>query len=90
MIFRVFMGTLLKKPFKSQRAMQQLIRASDTDWTIVQPPRLINEPAIGKIRVDADALPEKGFRISRAGLASFMVAQLNSTEWVRREPCIAW
>ncbi|MBV8673147.1 MAG: NAD(P)H-binding protein [Acidobacteriaceae bacterium] len=90
MIFRVFMGTLLKKPFKSQRAMQQLIRASDTDWTIVQPPRLVNDATIGRIRVDTDALPEKGFRISRAALASFMVAQLKSTEWVRREPCIAW
>ena len=89
-LFRSIIGTLLKKPFKSQRAMQQLIRASDTDWTIVQPPRLLNQPATGKIRVDGDALPEKGSRISRADLAAFMVAQLESSEWVRREPCIAW
>jgi putative NADH-flavin reductase len=90
LLFRVFMGTLLRKPFKSQREMQQLIRASDTDWTIVQPPRLVNEPATGKVRADGDALPEKGFRIARADLAAFMVAQLENTEWVRREPCIAW
>ena len=90
MVFRIFMGTLLRKPFKSQRAMQELIRASDTDWTIVQPPRLVNEPATGRIRVDGDALPEKASRISRADLAAFMVAQLKSTEWVRREPCICW
>jgi putative NADH-flavin reductase len=90
LLFRLFMGTLLRKPFESQRAMQQLIRNSDTDWTIVQPPRLVNAPARGKIRVDADALPEKGSRIARADLAAFMVAQLESTEWIRREPCIAW
>lgn len=90
LLFRIFMGTLLRKPFKSQRAMQELIRDSDTDWTIVQPPRLVNDPATGQIRVDGDALPEKGFRIARADLAAFMVAQLESTEWVRREPCIAW
>jgi len=89
-MFRVFMGTLLRKPFKSQRAMQQLVRASNTDWTIVQPPRLLNKPATGKIRVDGDALPENGSRISRADLAAFMLAQLESTEWIRREPCIAW
>ena len=88
--FRVFMGTLLKKPFKAQREMQQLIRASGTEWTIVQPPRLINKPATGKIRVDADALPEKGLRIARADLAAFMLAQLQSTEWVHRQPCISW
>jgi putative NADH-flavin reductase len=90
LLFRLFTGTLLRKPFKSQRAMQQLIRNSDTDWTIVQPPRLVSGPARGKIRVDADALPEKGSRIARADLAAFMVAQLESTEWIRREPCIAW
>lgn len=88
--FRVFIGTLLRKPFKSQREMQQLIRASDTDWTIVQPPRLVNQPATGKIRVDADALPDKGLRIARADLAAFMLAQLTSTGWLCREPCIAW
>jgi putative NADH-flavin reductase len=90
LLFRVFSGTLLKKPFKSQRAMQQLIRTSNTDWTIVQPPRLVNQPGTGKIRVDAEALPAKGFRIARSDVASFMLAQLLSTEWVRREPCIAW
>jgi len=84
------MGTLLRKPFKAQREMQQLIRASGTEWTIVQPPRLINKPATGKIRVDADALPEKGLRIARADLAAFMLAQLQSTEWVHRQPCISW
>lgn len=89
-LFRTVMATVLKKPFKAQRSMQQLIRASDTDWTIVQPPRLVNELRTGKIRVDADALPEKGLRIARADVAAFMLAQLTSTEWVRREPCIAW
>lgn len=89
-VFRVVIGTLLRKPFKSQSAMQEIIRASDTDRTIVQPPRLVNAPATGKVPVDAEALPEKGSRISRADLAAFMVAQLENTEWIRREPSIAW
>jgi putative NADH-flavin reductase len=89
-VFQVLMATLFKRAFESQRAMQRLIRASNTEWTIVQPPELLNEPAIGKIRVDADALPERGLRIARADVAAFMVAQLKSTEWTHREPYISW
>jgi putative NADH-flavin reductase len=88
--FRILMATLFKKAFESQREMQRLVRASDTDWTIVQPPELVNAPATGKVRVDAEALPEKGLRISRADVAAFMVAQLEIAEWVRRDVCISW
>jgi putative NADH-flavin reductase len=90
MMARVLDATLLKKPFASQRAMQTLIHASGTEWTIVQPPRLLNAPGRGQYRVEADALPAGGTTIARADLATFMLAQLATTEWVRRSPFIAW
>jgi len=82
--------TLLRRAFAAQRAMQELIFASDVDWTIVQPPFLLNEPGRGVYRVDGEGLPPRGMRIARGDVAAFMVAQLGSAEWVRKSPFIAW
>jgi putative NADH-flavin reductase len=90
MFLRVIQATVLKKPFASQRRMQQLVRMSETEWTVVQPPRLLNQPGKGSWRVDADALPANGTTIARADVAAFMLAQLTSDEWVGRSPFIAW
>lgn len=90
LFLRVIESTVLKKAFQAQRAMQMLIQASDTDWTVVQPPRLLNAPGGGPYRVDGEALPVGGTKIARADVASFMLAQLTSREWVRKAPFIAW
>lgn len=87
---RIIQATVLKKAFASQRAMQLRIQASDVDWTVVQPPRLLNAPGRGQYRVDGEALPAGGTTIARADVASFMLEQLSSTEWVRKSPFIAW
>lgn len=90
LMMKVVGATILKNPFASQRAMQELIRRSDRDWTIVQPPRLVNAEGRGIWRVDAAALPSGAVRIARADVAAFMLAQLSSTEWMRKSPFIAW
>lgn len=88
-IFKAVKATLLRKPFESQTEMQKMVRASDTEWTIVQPPRLLNTPGTGRVRVDGEALPANGVTIPRADVAAFMLAQLQSPEWVRRDVYIA-
>lgn len=70
--------------------MQELIFASNVDWTIVQPPFLLNEPGRGVYRVDGEGLPPRGMRIARADVAAFMLAQLGSVQWVRKSPFVAW
>ncbi len=82
--------TLLRHAFAAQRAMQKLIRTSDAEWTIVQPPLLLDEPGRGVYRVDGDGLPPRGMRIARGDVAAFMLAQLSSAEWVRKAPFVAW
>ena len=88
-LFRLVKATLLRKPFESQTAMQAMVRASSTEWTIVQPPRLLNSPGKGRYRVHGEALPANGAVIPRADLAKFMLAQLTSAEWVRRDVYVA-
>jgi len=82
--------TLLRRPFEAQRAMQELIHASETEWTVVQPPFLLNAPGRGLFQVSGEGLPSRGMRIARADVAQFMLAQLTSTEWVRKSPFLAW
>lgn len=89
MVFRLVKATLLRRVFASQTAMQAMVRASDTEWTIVQPPRLVNAPGKGRTRVDGEALPVNGVVIPRADVAAFMLAQLESAEWARRDVYVA-
>ena len=81
---------VLKRPFEAQRAMQGLIHASETEWTVLQPPFLLNAPGRGACRVDDESLPPRGMRIARADVAQFMLAQLSSREWVRKSPFVTW
>ncbi|MGC2636732.1 MAG: NAD(P)H-binding protein, partial [Acidobacteriaceae bacterium] len=90
LFLRVIQATVLKKPFHSQRKMQEMVRVSDTEWTVVQPPRLLNSQGRGTWRVDGDALPAHGTTIARADVASFMLQQLTTREWVRKSPFVAW
>jgi putative NADH-flavin reductase len=76
--------TLLKYPVEAQRAQYRILAASDLDWTMALPPMLTNGPATGHIRVDGDALPRGATHLSRADVADFMFAQLNSEQWSRR------
>lgn len=90
LMVEVMDATILKKAFAAQRAMQLLIRASDVEWTVVQPPRLLNRAGRGKFRVDGEALPAGGTQIGRADVATFMLAELDRTDWVRKSPFLAW
>lgn len=82
-------ATLFRKPFSAQRAMQQMIRASDTDWTVVLPPLLVNSTGTGSYRVDGETLPAGGLFISRVDLAKYMLAQLSNAEWLRHDVYVA-
>ena len=81
---RIVYRTVLKWPVASQRAQWAALSASGLNWTMVMPPMLTNGPATGRYRVDGEALPRNGSRISRADVAEFMMQQIASSEWVRR------
>ncbi len=54
-------------------AMEELLRKSGLDWTIVRPPELKDKPYTGKYRTREEHLPLFGFSISRANVADFML-----------------
>ncbi|HEY0264242.1 MAG TPA: NAD(P)H-binding protein [Granulicella sp.] len=81
---------ILKYPVASQVSQYATLAKSDLDWTMVMPPMLTNGRARGRYRVDGDALPEGGSRISRADVADFMMQQLASKEWSRKGVYLSW
>jgi putative NADH-flavin reductase len=83
-------NTFLKYPVASQISQWRDLSQSDLDWTMVMPPMLTNGPGHGSFRVDGEALPRNGSRISREDVADFMMKQIGSSEWVRRGVYISW
>jgi putative NADH-flavin reductase len=80
--------TLLRNPFADQMAQEQLLAASEIDYTIVRAPRLTDGPFTGKYRVLPDALPPGALHIARADVAGFMLEQLTDPRFHRQGPYI--
>ena len=82
--------TFLKWPIASQISQWNDLSHCDLDWTMVMPPMLTNTPARSTYRIDGDALPRNGSRISRADVADFMMQQIDNPKWIRKGVYIAW
>ncbi len=66
------------------REMERALIESEPDWTIVRPPRLTNGPRTGRYRVEGGHLPRRGFLISRAEVAHFMLDETGKGARVRK------
>ena len=86
----VIYNTFLKWPVAAQRAQFASLSRSGLDWTMVMPPMLVNRPGRGVYRIDGDALPRNGMRISRSDVADFMMRQISDLEWVGKGVYISW
>ncbi|MEV2268468.1 NAD(P)H-binding protein [Nonomuraea africana] len=63
---------LLAQPYADQRRMEEIVRASDLDWTIVRLNRLLDGPATGGTRVSPALLP-KPTGTTRADVATTLL-----------------
>jgi putative NADH-flavin reductase len=69
-----------------RQAEYELLAASHTDWTMVRLPLIGQTDEIGEIAVSLHDCPSGN--ISATDLALFMIAQLNSREYVKQAPFI--
>lgn len=81
---RIFKPLLLKTIYEDKDRQEALIRASDTDWTIVRPGFLTNGPLTGKYRVLTDLQGVTAGRISRADVAHFILQEILTDRYVRQ------
>jgi putative NADH-flavin reductase len=98
----LLIGTLLmplaKAAFGANYAdlaqMEDVVRDSGLDWTIVRPPRLTDSPLTdspltGRYRLAYEQNLRRGLTVSRSDLAHFMLLSLNLPDAVRRTVRIA-
>jgi len=69
--------------------METTVESSGLDWVILRPAILSDDPATGKVQVFQAETGEKAHKITRADLASFMIAQLSNNEYLHQVVTIA-
>jgi uncharacterized protein YbjT (DUF2867 family) len=89
------MPKIFAGPFADVRAMESVITATDLDWTLVRPVRLVNTAVTGRYRVRPDYPPPGGRKIARADVAHFIGSLLEATgqnegTWLRACPALAY
>jgi len=85
---RQLLAPLTKAAFRKRYAdlarMEDVLRESCTDWTIVRPPRLTDGPLTGTYRIANGQNLRRGLSISRADVAHFMLRALGQPETIRQ------
>ena len=85
---RVLWATLADK-MRDKETMEEAIRASELDWTIVRPPALKNRSGTGRYRTGTDLKIRLTSWISRADLADFLLREATTPAYLREAPRIA-
>jgi putative NADH-flavin reductase len=89
-LVKLILPRVFAKPFADVRRMEDLIRASDLDWTLVRASRLVNAPGTGQYRVSPDYPPRGGAKIARADVANFIATAVTEDGWLRSAPALAY
>jgi uncharacterized protein YbjT (DUF2867 family) len=72
-----FISVFARDVYADLAEMEDEIRRSATEWTVVRPPRLVSKPLTGKYRTVVGANVPRGYSISRADVAHLMLAALD-------------
>lgn len=89
-VVKFILPKIFATQFADVRAMEQVIRASDLDWTLVRPTRLVNSGVTQKYRTAPDYAPPGGRKISRADVAQFIGTVLEQDAWLKAAPALAY
>jgi uncharacterized protein YbjT (DUF2867 family) len=92
-IIRYLADPIVKRALREHYAdlarMEDVLRDSDLDWTIVRPPRLTSKPVTGRYRTAYGQNLRRGVFVSRADVAHYMLSILDQPETFRRTVGIA-
>ncbi|XVS66036.1 NAD(P)-dependent oxidoreductase [Actinosynnema sp. CA-299493] len=80
---------VLKHPWGDMARMEEVVRASGLEWTIVRPPQLTDGPRTDAYRTAVDTNVRGGMRVSRADLASLVLRCLVDPGSVRKAISVA-
>ncbi len=86
---RLLLATFLRGADKDKAAMESAVKASDLDWIILRPAILSDDAATGNVRVFDAGTGEKAHKITRADLATFIIARLSDNQYLHQAVTIA-
>jgi putative NADH-flavin reductase len=84
-----FIKAVLRERYHDLALMEDVLRASDLDWTTLRPPLLTNGQLTGRYRTAVGRNLKGGVSVSRADVAHAMLAAIGREETIRREIGIA-
>ncbi|WP_181773418.1 NAD(P)-dependent oxidoreductase [Amycolatopsis pittospori] len=88
-LVKPILGQVLKHNFADMIAAERIVNASDLDWTIVRPPRLLNGPHTGVIAASTDGNVRGSFTINRADVADYLLRAASDDTLIRQTVSIA-
>ncbi len=88
-LFSPLTKAALRGRYADLAAMEDILRDSGLEWTIVRPPSLNNKPRTGAYRTAIGRNIRGGFSISRADVADLMLRVLEQPETIDQEIGIA-
>jgi len=83
-LFSPLVKTALRKHYADLARMEDVLRDSGLDWTVVRPPKLTDEPLTGTYRMAYGQNLRGGWDISRADVAHSMLRVLKQSETIKQ------
>jgi putative NADH-flavin reductase len=80
---------VFRRPYADLALMEDVVRDSGLDWTIVRPPRLTDGPLTATYRTAYGQNVRRGLRVSRADVAHLMLSVLDRPEAIRQTVGVA-
>lgn len=90
LLYRLLLKPLLRGPYRDMQRMEEDVKASGLEWTLVRPVRLTDGPRTGRYRVTPENRPKGGRTISRSDIADFMLAALDQSDYLNRAVVVAY
>lgn len=78
----------IKAGYTDHSGADEIVRASDTDWTLARAVALTDKPARGPLRVAERGTEKPGTWVNRADLAAFLVDTVEHGTWIHKAPLV--
>jgi len=78
-----------RKPYADLALMEDVLRDSGLDWTVLRPPRLTDKPLTGTYRTAYGHNLRRGLLVSRADVADLMLRVLDQPQTIKQAIGIA-
>ncbi len=87
-LFIRFVRKVIAQKMRDKDNMEELVRGSGTDWTLVRPPALTDGKATNSYRAGTGLKPGMTGRLSRADLAAFILQEAAEGAYIRKAPLV--